>query len=414
MGGGLRPARHDHYMAEHDDGEADDPTEEANPADEEEDEASHEFPPEEDELEAATRGRFGKKAMGAMIQKLRENLGHIPVDRLIAVMKAAGAKEEVLDYLKKDFSCEVCQKRQAQVTRRVVAFPSNLQLQQDRGRGPLVPAMARPLHYQMAAMVRPMEGGQPSGGTPSSEEVWKCFMDNWARPFGAPEVAITDGGPEFERRFARNLEQISVFHHVVDSESPWQNGRCERHGGFLKSRAKREIEEGAGVVTTLEDLDLLISHMTICKNNWYSRAGYSPAQLVFGRGLRLPEELLSDGLESTPGRQEAAADPLELDGPGREFQRSSAIRQRARELTFQADAKDRVQRAAKARRHKYQQYSPGQWVYVYRRAPQRSRWLVLLHSGTTVWVAMRARLRKCNVDQVRPASPPKPWGLRSL
>ena len=61
-----------------------------------------------------------------------------------------------------------------------------------------------------------------------------------------------------------------------------------------------------------------------------------------------------------------------------------------------------MQRASKAKRHVDQQYASGQWVYAYRRAPQRSR--SLLHSGTTVWVAMLARLRKCNVDQVRPAS----------
>ena len=430
-GGGLRPAGADNSASTfHEDEEAgvgDDDS----PLDQEEEEEGPvpDFPPAEDEEAPPLRSCSDRKAMEAMVQKLHENLGHIPVERLIAVTKAAGAKDEVLDYLKKDFACEICQKRQSQVQRRVAAFPRTYSFNKIVGidlfylpwRGlsiPFLNVLCHGSHYQMATMVRPVDGGPPSGGTPSSEEVWKCFMDHWVRPFGVPEVAITDGGPEFERRFARGLEQISTYHHVADSESPWQNGRCERHGGFLKSRAKREIEEGAGVVHTLEDLDLLISHMIICKNNWYSRAGFSPAQLVFGRALRLPEELLSDNLESTPGRQEAAADPSELDGPGQEFQRCNAIRQRAREITFQADSKDRVQRAAKARRHKYQQYTAGQWVYVYRRAPQRSRWsgpgLVLLHSGTTVWVAMRARLWKCNVDQVRPASATEAMGVEVI
>ena len=36
---------------------------------------------------------------------------------------------------------------------------------------------------------------------------------------------------------------------------------------------------------------------------------------------------------------------------------------------------------------------------------------MLLHTGTTVWVAMRARLWKCNVDQVRPASATEAVGV---
>ena len=58
---------------------------------------------------------------------------------------------------------------------------------------------------------------------------------------------------------------------------------------------------------------------------------------------------------------------------------------------------------------------PGQWVFVRRRFAgtgqghvTRCRWtgpgLVLMQSGHTVWVSMRARLLKYNSDQLRPAS----------
>ncbi len=55
------------------------------------------------------------------------------------------------------------------------------------------------------------------------------------------------------------------------------------------------------------------------------------------------------------------------------------------------------------------------WAYVWRRAASspsnhltRSRWtgpgVLILQAGHTVWVAMRARLGKCNSDQLRPAT----------
>eukprot|EP00974_Lingulodinium_polyedra_P039158 3752154-Lingulodinium_polyedra.AAC.1 len=62
--------------------------------------------------------------------------------------------------------------------------------------------------------------------------VWAVFLRSWVRYFGPPEVLISDGGPEFAGTFERCVEQSGCFHHVCDGESPWQNGRCERHGGL--------------------------------------------------------------------------------------------------------------------------------------------------------------------------------------
>ena len=82
---------------------------------------------------------------------------------------------------------------------------------------------------------------------------------------------------------------------------------------------------------------------------------------------------------------------------------------------FEKESKEKLPRAARAPRHVYQHYSAGQWVYVFRRTPQRARWsgpgLVLLHQATTIWVAMRARLWECNVDQVRPANSTEAMGV---
>eukprot|EP00959_Pyramimonas_sp_CCMP1952_P408821 8567539-Pyramimonas_sp.AAC.1 len=61
---------------------------------------------------------------------------------------------------------------------------------------------------------------------------WRALMRCWIRPFGVPLFAITDGGLEFKGEFERGIEHLGVFQRVTDSESPWQNGRAERHGGW--------------------------------------------------------------------------------------------------------------------------------------------------------------------------------------
>eukprot|EP00959_Pyramimonas_sp_CCMP1952_P317729 6649812-Pyramimonas_sp.AAC.1 len=41
-------------------------------------------------------------------------------------------------------------------------------------------------------------------------------------------MVLSDGGPEFKGHFERGLEHLGVFQHVIDAESPWENGRSLR------------------------------------------------------------------------------------------------------------------------------------------------------------------------------------------
>eukprot|EP00959_Pyramimonas_sp_CCMP1952_P173596 3627620-Pyramimonas_sp.AAC.1 len=71
------------------------------------------------------------------------------------------------------------------------------------------------------------------------------------------------------------------MHHVCDADSPWQNGRVERHGGWIKDRVRLELDSGSGVVSDLEELDTLVYELTAHKNRYWHRGGFSPLQLVF-------------------------------------------------------------------------------------------------------------------------------------
>lgn len=105
------------------------------------------------------------------------------------------------------------------------------------------------------------------------------FLMNRIRPHGPPDVVISDGGMEFRGRFERGLEQFGVLQSVTDQESPWQNGRVERHGLWVKDRMEMEISSAGSVIQSVNDLEALVIELVSCKNGWFSRGGYSPRNL---------------------------------------------------------------------------------------------------------------------------------------
>ena len=356
-----------------------------------------------------------------MVKRLHVNLGHLPVERMITMLKAAKAQPRVLKFVKEKFSCETCMKQRKEIRRRRAAIPRTFEFNRIVGadvfyihwggkQQPFLNLVDHGSNWQSVALVRPSTGGVPSGGTPSSSDCWHAFRNAWLRPHGAPEIMVTDGGMEFRGRFERGLEQHSVLQHTTDIQSPWQNGRVERHGQFVKSRLEMSLQSASSVVETLTDLEDLAIEIVSCKNQWFSRGGYSPAQLVYGRNPRLPSELLSDAELNSPGWADALCEPAELDTAGYEYRRSHNIREHAKKLAAEATSKEKIREASKPPMHRYRTWSAGQWVLVWRlaRGTERARWvgpgLVILQNGHTVYVAMRSRLWKCNSDQLRPAS----------
>ena len=59
----------------------------------------------------------------AAIEKLHVNISHPNVTQFLRVLKAAGAKPEILNYVAKEFRCAQCDVRRAPVSRRRAAIP---------------------------------------------------------------------------------------------------------------------------------------------------------------------------------------------------------------------------------------------------------------------------------------------------
>ena len=240
------------------------------------------------------------------------------------------------------------------------------------------------------------------------------------RHLGAPSLVISDGGNEFKGTFERGLEQLGCLQHVCAAESPWQNAKSERHGGWLKRRLVQEIESGRCTFGSLGELDEFLASLTAAKNRWFNHGGHSPTQLVFGELPRIPAELLNDHPGGLLPYLDALHDPAGMDEVGAEFRKRMKIRERARQAAMESDSKEAISKALKTKTGTLRRWNIGQWVYVFRRGKPgdsmhpTSRWvgpgLVVMNSQGIVWVAMRTRLWRCTAEQLRPAFPSEVLG----
>ena len=364
-----------------------------------------------------------------LVHRIHVNTGHPPKDRFLRALRAAGALPQVLHYVQKEYQCDDCQVRQRPDFHRRAQLPRTFSFNKvvcldflyvpwrelniaifnmvDLGTG-----------FQVAIRA-PIATGTRSG-TPTAETAWRVFLTTWVRHYGAPQLIICDAGNEFKGHFERSLENMGILQHVIHPEAPWENGKAERHGGWLKNRLDREIQSGRSVIQSLEDLDELLSSLTATKNNWLNKGGFSPSQLVFGQMCRIPGELLAEDDLSLHGLQDAFEDPMEVDEAAGEYRRRHRIRERARQLAMEQCSKEAIHQAQYAAPQQSRRWVPGQWVYVFRRAKAaqelhlRNRWvgpgLVVLDNNGTTYVAMRSRLWRCSSSQLRAALPSEVLG----
>ncbi len=355
------------------------------------------------------------------VMLMHTNMGHLPKEKMLSLLRAAGSKPEVMHYVKTEFQCDACMQQARPVARRKAAYPRTFSFNKIvsvdyffvNHQGQTLAFLNMICHgtnYQQVVWLEAY-----SAGPPSSKSTWTLFQEHWLQPYGLPEIVTSDGGSEFRHHFERGLEQSGVLQIISDAASPWQCGRVERHGAWVKQKAEEEIQSGQTVVQSSRDLAELIRQLVMNKNRYFHRGGYSPSQLVFGANPRVPVDLLSDDPLVEMGLQEIQADGFDQDTPAVEFRRAHLIREKARELCIKVTAKDKVRLSSAPPKHPQRNWAVGQWVFVWRRHSgsgnghiTRSRWVgpgvVIMQSGHTVWVSMRARLWKCNSDQLRPAT----------
>ena len=153
----------------------------------------------------------------------------------------------------------------------------------------------------------------------SSATVANALATHWHKHYKMPELIITDQGTEFTgKEFTSYVADHVCLHHLIDSQSPWHQGRTERAGGSLKEDLRKICPE-CGFITESE-FDIALAEAASVRNSYPNRSGFSAHQRVFGSTLTLPGSLLSD---DPIDRYLVATDPTT------EFLRSASIRDAA-------------------------------------------------------------------------------------
>ena len=349
-----------------------------------------------------------------MVLRAHVNLGHPRVREFVRLLKAAGTRNDIVDYVLKEFTCAGCAKEQRMPTRLPSATPRTYDFNIVVGIDLLFVHGASPLEEHPVLNVTRI-GTLYSTFTMvdahrrSSALVRATFLQAWLRVFGSPSFLILDQGLEFAGHFVEGLENLGIQPMLIDRNAPYQNGVTERRGGLFKELyyKTRELHQPSN----LQEVKDMIHEVSWALQTLTNRSGYSPAQRVFGRQPSLALDLLGDGGQ------------FELSQTGDEaWKRSEAIRQAARKALVEIDGKERLDRALRSRPRRAREdhtFEEGEPVYVWRQGKRGYQakvgpCFVVLQKGDTVWITRRSELWKCNKSQIFKMGNMEKQGLESI
>ncbi|CAK0798448.1 unnamed protein product [Prorocentrum cordatum] len=107
--------------------------------------------------------------------------------------------------------------------------------------------------------------------------VAKVFRKLW--PAGPPSVVRLDPDGMFYTEFQEAMDMMGIRVKAVAGQAQWQNGRTERHGGWLKLMVNRVVEHKS--VTNRGDLETAVWETCRTKNDMRRICGFSPPQWVY-------------------------------------------------------------------------------------------------------------------------------------
>ena len=345
------------------------------------------------------------------VAKLHANLGHPSTPDFCRALRMAKAREEVVRYVKQEFSCDVCKAHQKPKPARPSAIPQHYESGkvvgvdivffpgvQPRESVPVLNIIDWATCYQM---LEPLEGK-------SAQHVWTKFQQSWARTFGIPEIIVVDQGREFLGEFGKQANESGALVRTIGARAPWQQGRTERHGGLAKEvflKVREQVQpEGA------EEWKQCIYSTEMAKNRLFNRSGFSPAQRQLGINVRLPGSLAGDDVYDANLMKSTATSQI---------RRTLEMRDTAMTEFLRHTTREAIAKGQRARTRIRKSFQPGDKVFVYRkplprrgddveRERRRAVWCgpgaVILQEGPNVWISMRGELWKCAMEQVRSAT----------
>ena len=343
------------------------------------------------------------------------NLGHPGRAEFVRLLKAAGCRNDIIQYVQREFRCAGCDLEQRPPTRLPAATPRcydfNVVIGIDvlfihgldnKTEHPVLNVTCLGALYSTFGLIDPLRR--------SAKLTLKAFERLWVRTFGPPDFLLYDMGTEFTGSdFQSGIERMCIQPIVCDQEASWENGVCERRGDLFKKvyYKSREIAQPRD----MDEVELLVFESSWALQTSVNRSGFTPAQRVLGRQPRVALDLASDDKHYELSVTQDKA-----------WTRAAELRQAARKALMELDAKERVQRASRARPRRQLEtkvFSEGQPVVVWRQGRRGALskvgpCYVILQRGSTVWVSRRGELWKCNASQVFEMGPLEVQGLEVI
>ncbi|CAE7245428.1 RE1 [Symbiodinium sp. CCMP2592] len=345
----------------------------------------------------------GKKippVVQASLRRLHQNLAHPRNDDLVRHLRMAGSAPEVLEAAKR-LRCEVCDRHHRAKSAKPSSLPSLLEFNQLVAVDAFSVYDAHKTRVEFLMVIdlgtgfcvaRELEGH-------SGEALEKVFCDAWASTFGPPGTLILDLETGLQAGLARFSEWHGTWIRPIAAQAHYQQGSVERCIRTWKQLWEKVVDD-----KTIESDEAAMAATVInsAMNSLRRSSGTSPAQAVWGREPKLPEDLTlpaeSEHFESVLTRDRLRA---------REF----ALRNSARTAYYKCQSDATLRRAL---HHRSRVAGPelvtGDHVYIYRKPKSQKHWewygpgVLIGREGPNWWVSYSGRCHLTSPEHLRMAS----------
>eukprot|EP00435_Cladocopium_sp_Y103_P011977 s1627_g3.t1 len=348
-----------------------------------------------------------KEELVSVIKKLHQNLGHPPNHDLVRILKHGQASAEAIE-IARNFECSFC-KSQAKPSiplpaqpNRVHEFNHQVGMDVKHLRGWLPNQKVKSLN-----IVDTASGFQrviPFFQTETSKVLQQLLSEHWIAWAGPPkEIVLDPAQTNMGDPMILPCEMQGINVRPIAAGAHWQLGKTESHGGWFAYLLDRLIEEHQP-----KDRDEWLScvHHAHTKNQYIQVHGYSPHQFVFGKGVHVPDDLLSEPLSIVPATASLTEEALA---------KSQAMRTSARIALAKMQDDKALRTVLLARPRRAFDFKPGDAVAYWRdqkwvrgQLMLGGRWygpaIVIGHVGRNLIVIHRKQLLRCAPEQVRPST----------
>ena len=311
----------------------------------------------------------GRKLDGTtkgLLRKLHCNLGHPSKIDLQRFMRAAGARQELIEAVGW-MQCSTCARSQRPRLHRTVRVPPHelqfndeimvdcFYLKDVMGQGQWFMSMLD--RSTMFHQVHPVHDHSP-------QTFVRVFMDGWIKWAGPPgEISIDMETGFGGKTFAQLMGEAGALVVPIAGQAHWQHGKIERHGAILKDMLIKVCNERD--VTDKEAMAWACTEVTNAKNALIREHGFSPSQLVFGRDPRCFGELEENG--------EVCAFHPQIGDKNSVVARRMRFRHVARLAFIQSQASQMLNRTARNKTCKWEEPQIGDRCFFFRQVRKKGQ-----------------------------------------